>query len=123
MRPKFCLVVRENNSQMDTAINLSPAESGYDPRKTDVWSVAIIFLCMILRRFPWKIPDAKTDPSFKAFVAAHPDLTLKPQPKERKGVEGASATPIASPEQPERAASTDAPSSVGSETTSISPHI
>ena len=56
LRPKFCLVVRENNSQMDTAINLSPAESGYDPRKTDVWSVAIIFMCMILRRFPWKIP-------------------------------------------------------------------
>ncbi|KAF8163221.1 kinase-like domain-containing protein, partial [Crassisporium funariophilum] len=27
----------------------------YDPRKTDVWSVAIIFLCMVLRRFPWKI--------------------------------------------------------------------
>ena len=37
-------------------VYLSPAESGYDPRKTDVWSVAIIFMCMILRRFPWKIP-------------------------------------------------------------------
>jgi len=45
----------------------------YDPRKADVWSVAIIFMCMILRRFPWKIPDAK-DVSFRAFVAAHPDL-------------------------------------------------
>ena len=53
----------------------------YDPRKTDVWSVAIIFLCMVLRRFPWKIPDSKTDPSFKAFVAAHPDLSVKPPPK------------------------------------------
>lgn len=53
----------------------------YDPRKTDVWSVAIIFLCMILRRFPWKIPDPKTDPSFKAFVNAHPDLSLKPEKK------------------------------------------
>jgi serine/threonine protein kinase len=50
----------------------------YDPRKTDVWSVAIIFLCMVLRRFPWKIPDPKTDPSFKAFVTAHPDLSAKP---------------------------------------------
>ncbi|KAF5315966.1 hypothetical protein D9611_004617 [Ephemerocybe angulata] len=54
----------------------------YDPRKTDVWSCAIIFLCMILRRFPWKIPDAKTDPSFKAFVNAHPDLSAKPQKRQ-----------------------------------------
>ncbi|KAF8797945.1 Pkinase-domain-containing protein [Phlegmacium glaucopus] len=53
----------------------------YDPRKTDVWSVAIIFLCMVLRRFPWKIPDPKTDPSFKAFVTAHPDLSVKPPPR------------------------------------------
>ena len=56
----------------------------YDPRKTDVWSVAIIFLCMILRRFPWKIPDPKTDSSFRAFVHAHPDLTQKPPPRVRK---------------------------------------
>jgi serine/threonine protein kinase len=52
----------------------------YDPRKTDVWSVAIIFICMVLRRFPWKIPDPKTDPSFKSFVTAHPDLSIKPPP-------------------------------------------
>jgi len=51
----------------------------YDPRKTDVWSVAIIFMCMILRRFPWTIPDPKTDPSFKAFIATHPDLAAKPR--------------------------------------------
>jgi serine/threonine protein kinase len=51
----------------------------YDPRKTDVWSVAIIFMCMTLRRFPWTIPDPKTDPSFKAFVVAHPDLAGKPR--------------------------------------------
>ncbi|KAF5380907.1 hypothetical protein D9615_003884 [Tricholomella constricta] len=56
----------------------------YDPRKTDVWSVAIIFMCMVLRRFPWKIPDPKTDPSFRAFVHAHPDLSLKPEPKPAK---------------------------------------
>ena len=55
------------------------ADETYDPRKTDVWSVAIIFMCMILRRFPWTIPDPRTDPSFKAFVAAHPDLAAGPQ--------------------------------------------
>ncbi|KAF8498337.1 kinase-like domain-containing protein [Gautieria morchelliformis] len=56
------------------------SSDAYDPRKTDVWSVAIIFMCMVLRRFPWKIPDVATDPSFKSFVQAHPDLSVKPKP-------------------------------------------
>jgi serine/threonine protein kinase len=56
-------------------------QENYDPRKTDVWSVAIIFMCMILRRFPWKIPDAKADPSFRAFVNSHPELCQKPTPR------------------------------------------
>ena len=60
------------------------SQDSYDPRKTDVWSVAIIFMCMILRRFPWKIPDPKTDPSFRAFVNAHPDLSAKPPSKEKE---------------------------------------
>ena len=63
----------------------------YDPRKTDVWSVAIIFLCMILRRFPWKVADPKTDPSFKAFITAHPDLSVKrPARKHAKTLSNAS---------------------------------
>ena len=57
------------------------SKEDYDPRKTDVWSVAIIFMCMILRRFPWTIPDSKTDASYRAFVAAHPDLSEKPTRK------------------------------------------
>ncbi|KAJ3915741.1 kinase-like domain-containing protein, partial [Lentinula edodes] len=48
----------------------------YDPRKSDVWSVAVIFLCLILRRFPWKCPDMKTDASFRAFVDAQNDLSM-----------------------------------------------
>ena len=56
------------------------SSESYDPRKTDVWSVAVIFMCMVLRRFPWKIPDAKTDHSFRSFVQAHPDLCVKPKP-------------------------------------------
>jgi len=56
-------------------------QENYDPRKTDVWSVAIIFMCMVLRRFPWKIPDAKADPSFRAFVNGHPELCQKPTPR------------------------------------------
>lgn len=38
----------------------------YDPRAVDIWSVAIIFSCMILKKFPWKIPKLK-DESFKLF--------------------------------------------------------
>ncbi|KAH8833834.1 other/HAL protein kinase [Flagelloscypha sp. PMI_526] len=70
------------------------SEKEYDPRKTDVWSVAVIFMCMILRRFPWKIPDAKTDPSFKAFVNAHPDLTVKPKPKEKSSPKASLMIPV-----------------------------
>ncbi|KDQ18103.1 hypothetical protein BOTBODRAFT_96170, partial [Botryobasidium botryosum FD-172 SS1] len=56
------------------------SEQTYDPRKTDVWSIAIIFMCMILRRFPWKIPDPRNDASYRSFVNAHPQLTIKPPP-------------------------------------------
>ncbi|CAE6503349.1 unnamed protein product [Rhizoctonia solani] len=64
----------------------------YDPRKTDVWSIAIIFMCMVLRRFPWKIPDPKVDPSYKAFVQSHPDLSVKPTTAPTAPVSG-TATP------------------------------
>ncbi|KAM0748708.1 Pkinase-domain-containing protein, partial [Meredithblackwellia eburnea MCA 4105] len=50
------------------------ASKEYDPRLTDVWSVAIIFMCMILRRFPWKLPDPKSDASYKLYVTSHPEL-------------------------------------------------
>ncbi|KAH7889300.1 hypothetical protein F5I97DRAFT_1827176 [Phlebopus sp. FC_14] len=42
----------------------------YDPRKTDVWSIGVIFVCMVLRRFPWAVPDRERDASFRAFVEA-----------------------------------------------------
>ncbi|KAJ7109288.1 kinase-like domain-containing protein [Mycena epipterygia] len=85
----------------------------YDPRKTDVWSVAIMFMCMVLRRFPWKIPNAKTDPSFRAFVNAHPDLSLKPAPREKKAKRGITMPASSSLNAPHpvrgRAASTNSP--------------
>ncbi|KAF9453221.1 Pkinase-domain-containing protein [Macrolepiota fuliginosa MF-IS2] len=110
------------------------SKEAYDPRKTDVWSVAIIFLCMILRRFPWKIPDPKTDASFKAFVNAHPDLSVKAPPKKtRDHSQATCGLPVDGmivdkPVPPARAGSTDSnPSpdadvsstSTSSETTSI----
>lgn len=57
----------------------------YDPRLTDVWSVAMIFMCMILRRFPWKIPDYKTDASYRLYVNTHPELCKKPAPIKADG--------------------------------------
>lgn len=39
----------------------------YDPRPVDVWSVAIIFCCMMLKKFPWKVPKM-LDNSFKLFA-------------------------------------------------------
>ncbi|KAF9436603.1 serine/threonine protein kinase [Entomortierella beljakovae] len=38
----------------------------HDPRHADVWSLGIIFVCMTLRRFPWKLAK-KDDASFEAF--------------------------------------------------------
>ncbi|OAX77613.1 HAL protein kinase [Emergomyces africanus] len=43
-------------------------EKRYDPRPTDIWSLAIIFCCMSLRRFPWKQPRM-TDNSYKLFAS------------------------------------------------------
>lgn len=75
-------------------------QESYDPRKTDVWSVAIIFMCMILRRFPWKIPDAKADPSFRAFVNSHPELSQKPAPRVTPSSDGQKAQVPASEVDP-----------------------
>ncbi|KAG9051144.1 serine/threonine protein kinase [Tulasnella sp. UAMH 9824] len=74
------------------------SQETYDPQKTDVWSVAVIFMCMILRRFPWKIPDARVDPSYRSFVNTHPDLAVKPprkprsRPSSRKGSDGSAVS-------------------------------
>ncbi|KAK3324127.1 kinase-like domain-containing protein [Cercophora scortea] len=43
-------------------------EKKYDPQAVDIWSLAIIYCCMTLRRFPWKVPRL-TDSSFKLFAS------------------------------------------------------
>lgn len=40
----------------------------YDARKTDLWSCGIILICMIIRRFPWRLPRPDKDQSFSNFV-------------------------------------------------------
>lgn len=74
------------------------SQQTYDPRLTDVWSCAIIFLCMILRRFPWKLPDLKTDPSYRLYVNSHPELCSPPERSDTMHSKASSAvqcTPIA----------------------------
>lgn len=57
----------------------------YDPQPTDVWSIAIIFCCMTLRRFPWKAPRT-SDNSFKLFVSP-PNTNDWPQHTSRRSAE------------------------------------
>ncbi|KAF9438752.1 serine/threonine protein kinase [Entomortierella beljakovae] len=64
-------------------------ETQYDARLADVWSMGIIFLCMTLRRFPWRLPKYDHDPSFQAFAKS--DGTgkarlLKLMPRESRSV-------------------------------------
>lgn len=45
-------------------------ELEYDARLTDLWSCAIIFICMHIRRFPWNLPHPEKDQAYRSFV--HP---------------------------------------------------
>lgn len=71
----------------------------YDPQPTDIWSLAIIFACMSLRRFPWKAPRT-TDNSYKLFASPpSPGTPGGPElPKERSK----SATDLGVPAVDER---------------------
>ena len=40
----------------------------YDARKSDVWSCAVIYICMVIRRFPWRIAVPNKDGAFKNFI-------------------------------------------------------
>ncbi|KAI7881794.1 kinase-like protein [Lichtheimia hyalospora FSU 10163] len=48
----------------------------YDPRASDIWSCSIIFVCMTIRRFPWRIARSN-DPSFRAFATNHNHQQLR----------------------------------------------
>ncbi|ODV98243.1 hypothetical protein PACTADRAFT_48038 [Pachysolen tannophilus NRRL Y-2460] len=38
----------------------------YDPQLVDIWSIAIMYCCITIRRFPWRAPKL-SDPSFKLY--------------------------------------------------------
>ncbi|KAL4968796.1 uncharacterized protein BDV14DRAFT_187564 [Aspergillus stella-maris] len=58
-------------------------EKKYDPRPTDIWSLAIIFCCMSLRRFPWKQPRV-SDNSYRLFVSTPTPGTPVPDADPRR---------------------------------------
>jgi tRNA A-37 threonylcarbamoyl transferase component Bud32 len=57
-------------------------ERYYDPRPLDIWSIAIMFCCMTLRRFPWKAPK-QSDNSFKLFSMLPEPNPENPEHKSR----------------------------------------
>ncbi|KAG0273307.1 hypothetical protein BGZ95_010877 [Linnemannia exigua] len=65
----------------------------HDPRLADVWSLGIIFVCMTLCRFPWKLAklgnSTDADPSFEAFAnpsGAGKTRLLKLMPRESRPI-------------------------------------
>ncbi|KAF9968638.1 hypothetical protein BGZ70_000955 [Mortierella alpina] len=63
----------------------------HDPRLADVWSLGIIFVCMTLRRFPWKMAKNEIDPSFEAYANASGSgkaRLLKLMPRESRAILG-----------------------------------
>jgi len=61
--------------------------SKYDPQPTDIWSLAVIFVCMSLRRFPWKAPRL-TDASYKLFASPATPGTDPTERAARRASEG-----------------------------------
>ncbi|ORY02423.1 kinase-like protein [Basidiobolus meristosporus CBS 931.73] len=43
------------------------SRSPYDPRKSDIWSIAVVYLAMILRSFPWSMAKS-FDYGYKMFL-------------------------------------------------------
>lgn len=43
-------------------------EPDYNARLTDVWSCGIIFICMSIRRFPWRLARPEKDQSYKNYI-------------------------------------------------------
>jgi serine/threonine protein kinase len=65
-------------------------ELKYDPQPADIWSVAIIFCCMTLRRFPWKAPR-QSDNSFRLFSS--PPQSSSKTDSHHSHIEGSASNP------------------------------
>ncbi|KAJ5488941.1 Serine/threonine-protein kinase oca2 [Penicillium diatomitis] len=83
-------------------------EKKYDPRPTDVWSLAIIFCCMTLRRFPWKQPRT-SDNSYRLFVATPTPGTPVTEADSRRHPKAKSSPDLTSTVQNDKDKSEDVP--------------
>lgn len=76
------------------------------PKVTSQQLTNFIQVCMLLRRFPWAVPDRERDNSFKAFIeaeASNPLPPLKSKSKRKrafKGLESALVEPPTVPPSP-----------------------
>ncbi|CCF58816.1 hypothetical protein KAFR_0F02190 [Kazachstania africana CBS 2517] len=69
---------------------LNSGNEFYDPRPVDIWSIAIIYYCMICKKFPWKAPKESfnnfrlfiDDPDDEDDVSKGPQRILRVFPKE-----------------------------------------
>ncbi|KAF4126566.1 STYKc [Geosmithia morbida] len=83
-------------------------EKEYDAAAVDIWSLGIIFCCMTLRRFPWKVPQP-SDNSYKLFASEpteghDPKTLVHPKKKASEHPDG---------EQPRSAPAEDATAQAG----------
>ncbi|KZO98244.1 kinase-like protein, partial [Calocera viscosa TUFC12733] len=53
----------------------------YDARRADVWSLGIIFLSMMLRRFPWALADPRKDLNYRKFASTLHELPRPQSPR------------------------------------------
>ncbi|KAI9328009.1 kinase-like domain-containing protein [Pilaira anomala] len=71
-------------------------EPDYDARLTDLWSCAIVFICMSIRRFPWRLPRPERDQSYKNFITPSSlgaDKLFKMLPRESRSIISRILTP------------------------------
>lgn len=54
----------------------------YQSAPTDVWSAAIVFCCMLMRKFPWKSPR-QSDHSFKQYMDSFEVSKQSSQPQQQ----------------------------------------
>lgn len=86
MRSLICIMANTSAGIVGSDPYLAPEvyeERKYDPTATDMWSLAIIYCCMTLRRFPWKQPRV-IDNSYKLFVSPPTPGTPVPDSRPRK---------------------------------------
>lgn len=88
----------------------------YDPRPTDIWSLAIVYACMTLRRFPWKAPRS-TDLSYKLFAATPTPGSIPPDMVSLEGRSKSETRSATGSDDPRRSSAPEIPGSSATDST------